>query len=250
MAADHAIDAPLRGGPGHDFLEPADKFDRILDLVLGRFRDRPIGHAERLARQRHPIVECQHQVIGGVADESEPAMRQHHRVELVAMQHHQAPPVGRVVERRAANFHAAEIEAGELAEHLIVISGDVDHARTATGAFHDPPDDIAMFGRPVEFFLQSPPVDDVADQVDRLAIGVVEEIDQQFGIAALGAQMDIRNPYRAELPPLIARGFGTRRSRTGQTGEIGDRDEYVGGIVRLSEAFEHFGLPVCGLPGP
>ena len=39
-------------------------------------------------------------------------------------------------------------------------------------------------------------------------IDVVEEIDQQFGVAALGAQMDIADPDRAEAAPFALRRFG------------------------------------------
>ena len=48
--------------------------------------------------------------------------------------------------------------------------------------------------RPVEALLEPPSVDDVADQIDGLAIDAVEEIDQHRRVAAARAQMDVGNP--------------------------------------------------------
>ena len=44
---------------------------------------------------------------------------------------------------------------------------------------------------------QAPAINDVANQIERLAFHRVEEIDQHFRIAAARAQMDIRYPDRA-----------------------------------------------------
>src|SRR5690606_25378112 len=43
MAADDAVDASLRGRPGNDLLVTRDELDRVLDLVLGRLGERPVG---------------------------------------------------------------------------------------------------------------------------------------------------------------------------------------------------------------
>src|SRR3546814_9311850 len=60
----------------------------------------------------HDIDAHQHG-IGRVADEGEPAVRQHDRVELVAMQHQQLAAVGGLMDRLAPYLDAAEAEAGE-----------------------------------------------------------------------------------------------------------------------------------------
>ncbi len=137
-------------------------------------------------------------------------MRKHHRVELVAVEHHQPAAVGGVVERRAADLDAAEIEPGELAEHLVVIAGDIDDPRAALGALEDAPDDVVVRRGPVELLLQPPAVDDVADQVHRLAVDIVEEVDQHLGVAALGAEMDVGDPDRAVLAAASSEGSGSR----------------------------------------
>src|SRR3546814_20325789 len=59
-----------------------------------------------------------------------------------------------------------------------------------------------MLGGPDMPFLAGPSVDDVADQIERLAIDMVEEVDQQIGVASARAEMDVADPNRAIAAPL------------------------------------------------
>src|SRR3546814_21172380 len=95
------------------------------------------------------------------------------------MDDEQLAPVGGLVDRLAADLDPAEIEAGERLDHLVMIAGDIDDAGAALRALQHAPDDVIMLGRPEMPFLEAPAVDDVADQIERLAIDMVEEIDQQ-----------------------------------------------------------------------
>src|SRR3546814_20372063 len=80
------------------------------------------------------------------------------------MQHQQLAAVGGLMDRLAPYLDAAEAEAGELAEHLVMIAGDIDDAGAAPGPLHQAPDDVIVRGGPVEAALQTPAVDDVAHQ--------------------------------------------------------------------------------------
>src|SRR3546814_19887101 len=84
----------------------------------------------------------------------------------------QLAPVGGLVDRLAADLDPAEIEAGERLDHLVVIAGDIDDAGAALRALQHAPDDVIMLGRPEMPFLEAPAVDDVADQIERLAIDI------------------------------------------------------------------------------
>src|SRR3546814_2155626 len=54
---------------------------------------------------------------------------------------------GRSVDRLFPDLDAAEIHAGELAEHLVMIAGNIDDVGAALGALHHPADDgIVPFG--------------------------------------------------------------------------------------------------------
>src|SRR3546814_5721311 len=86
------------------------------------------------------------------------------------------------------DLDTAEIRACELAEHLVVIAGDIDDVRAALGALHDAADDRIVPLGPVKALLQSPAVDDVADQVEDIAVDVIEEIEQQPVVASSRAE--------------------------------------------------------------
>ena len=118
-------------------------------------------------------------------------MGEHDGVELVAVQDEQPAAVGGDVDRLLPDLDPAEVHAGELAEHLVMIAGNVDDAGAVLGALHHPPDDRIVTLGPVEALLHPPAVDDVADQIERVGIDMVEEVDQQPVVAAAGAEMDV-----------------------------------------------------------
>jgi len=134
-------------------------------------------------------------------------MGEYDRVELVAMQHHQLAAVCRLVEGRALDLDPAEMQPAELAEHLVMVAGDIHDARAALGALQYAPDDVVMRRRPVELLLQPPAIDDVTHEIHRLAVDIVEEVDQQLGIAALCAKAHVADPDGAEPAPFTARLF-------------------------------------------
>src|SRR3546814_9883514 len=80
-----------------------------------------------------------------------------------------------------------------------------------------------MLGRPEMPFLEAPAVDDVADQIERLAIDMVEEVDQQIGVASARAEMDVADPNRAIAAPLADDAL--RHMRVGGEG-IGNARRY------------------------
>ena len=204
---------------GDNLLIMRDELDGVLHLGLGVLRQRPVGQIEPPPHRVDRHVQAHQRAIGSVADIGEPAVRQRDDVEFIAMQHQQAAAVGGFVDRLAADLDPAEIEAGELPEHLVMIAGDIDDAGATLGALQDAPDDVVMRGGPVEALLQAPAVDDVADQIQRVAVDVVEEIDQHVGVAAARAQVDVGNPDRAVAASLDdALRDGRSRLR-----EIGDR---------------------------
>ena len=221
MAADHPVDASRAGGLRHDLLEAGDEGDGVLHPRLGVLAERPIRQAKAAAAAVQQPVRRHQQRVGAVPNMREPAVREGDRVELVAVEHQQAAPVRRFVHGVAADRDAAEIEPAELAEHLVVVAGDEDHPRAAAGTLQQPPDDVVVRRRPEEAPPQSPPVDDVADQIHRVAVDMVEEVDQHLRVAAAGAEMDVADPDRAVAGPLDDP-FGQMRARIGEIGEVGD----------------------------
>ena len=118
------------------------------------------------------------------------------------MQNQEALAVGGLVDRVARHHHSAEVYADEVAHPVVVVAGHVDHVHALAGHAQDLLDHVVVRLRPVPARAQLPAVDDVADQIERLALHMADEVEQQLGLTALGAQMDVGN----EDGPVLADG--------------------------------------------
>ncbi len=121
----------------------------------------------------------------------------HDDVELVAVDDQIALAVGGGVDRLPPDLDAAEGQAEELARELVVVAGHEHHARAAPHLAQKLLHDVVMRLRPVPARTQPPPVDDVADEVDRVGLDVPKHIEDQIGLAAARAEMEIRQEQRA-----------------------------------------------------
>ena len=191
MAADHAVHAAQLRLAGHDFLETGDILDRVLDLVLQPGRQRPVGQAHALAHRKQQVVAAQRHAIGAVAQMGEPLGAGNDTVKAVAMQHPEALAVGGFMDGFVHDLDAAEQPAGIVAGKFIVIAGHEDDAAARIHlAQHLRHHFVLGFG-PVPAALHLPAVHDIADQEQRFAFIVGQEVGQRFGLAAARSQMRV-----------------------------------------------------------
>ena len=194
MTADHAIEAALDALVGDGLLEVADKVHRTLDLVLEVGRQRPVAVAVAAAPVVEPAVEGQGQLIGRIAKKGQPAVIAGDHVELVAVDHQQAPSIGGDVLGLIDQLDIAQHQAGIAAQELVVVAGDVDHLGAALAHGQQAADHVAVALRPVHPAAQAPAIDDIADQIDAVGVIALEKGRQVFGLAIPGAQVHIGNP--------------------------------------------------------
>ena len=197
MAADDAVDAAAPCLGHHRLLVVADVLDGVLDLVLQVGRQRPVGKAQAAPRLVEPQVGRQRGVVGSVADECQPLGVLDDAVELVAVQHQEAPAVGGDMDRFRQHDDAAEAVPGEVAEAFVVIARDVDDARALASLAQQFLDDVVVRLMPVPGAAHPPDIDDVADEIEVIGLGRPQEIEEKLGIAALGAEVNVRYPDRA-----------------------------------------------------
>ena len=172
-----------------------------------------------------------------VAEEREPARVQHDPVELIPMDNQQVATVRRAMDDVVDDFDSAEVEAGKVAQRLVMVARHIDHPRAMLGLLEDAPHHVVVAGRPVPALAQLPAVDDVADEVEGLALGRLEKVEEQFGVAAGRTEMDVGNPNRAQ-----------REARLGGI-EMARLDDPVGQLrLLLDDGLEH-GCAVRLVPG-
>ena len=198
VAADHAVGLMVLGFGRQRLLERADEIDRVLHLQLGPFRQRPIGRAQHAAHGVEDAVGGEREVVGLVAQEREPARLRHHQIELVAVHHQIAPPVGAFVDGVLDHLDAAEMGAVIAAQEFVVIARDVDDARTFTSLAQQFLHHVVVRLRPIPRRAQCPAVDNVADQINGVGFVVAQEVEQFFGLAAARAEMHVRDEKRAK----------------------------------------------------
>ncbi|CFP04455.1 Uncharacterised protein [Bordetella pertussis] len=199
MAAYHPVQpAPARFA-GQRFLEIGDEGHRVLHLVLEVLRQRPVVQAQPVAQPVEVVVQPQRGLVERVAQVGQPFAVLDDAVELVAVQHQQLDALGRDVDVLVQDLDIAESEARELPREFVVVAGDEHHPGAVARLAQDALDHVIVGARPVPVLAQLPAVHDVAHQVQRVRIVMVEEIEQEFGLASGRSQVNVGNPQRAPM---------------------------------------------------
>ena len=196
VPADHAVNAAPASFGGERGLELADEVDGILHFQLRPLRQRPVGQAERAANRVEMGVEPDREVVGVVAEQREPARVPNHNVEQIAMDDEVALAVGANVDGVFDHLDAAEMRAVVVAQELVVVAGDVEQARALARLPQELLHDVVVGLRPVPARSQLPAVDNVAHEIDRVGFVVTQEVEELVGLAALRAEMDVRQKQR------------------------------------------------------
>ena len=198
VAADDALRVMAPGFRRQQFLEAADIIDRVLHLKLRPGGQRPVGQPQPPAHYVQVCVQRQRGFVGPVTEQGEPLGVAHHHVEHVAVDDEVALAVRRLVDGGLLHLDAAEMAAVIVAQEFVVVAGNIDQpaslAHLAQKLLHH----VVVGLRPIPALLQPPPVDDVADKIDRVGIVVLQEVKQKLGLTALGAQMNVGQEHRPD----------------------------------------------------
>jgi len=78
-----------------------------------------------------------------------------------------------------------------------VVAGDIDDFRSPLRLAQNFEHHVIVALDPEPGFLQAPEIDDVADEVKRVAVMAAEELQQKLRLAAPRSQMNVGNPNGA-----------------------------------------------------
>jgi len=182
---------------------------------------------EPAAYRVHHDVCAQQQPVSRIAQEREPAGVEHDAVECVTMGDQQLAAIDGFMNRFQNQLDAAEGHAGIVAQHLVMVARDEHHAGAAMRHLEDAAHDFVVLIGPVPALAQPPPVNDVANQVERLAFDRAQEIDEHRRVAAARAEVNVGNPHGAILAlgtkTLGVRNIEPRRDSRARGSEAVDR---------------------------
>jgi len=184
MAADDAVDAEPGRFIGHGRFEVADKLHRVLDFVLEESRQRPVGQVELPPDAVHHVVGFEQPVVEAGAQHRHRPGAPDDAVELVSVSDQETPSIGICVNGFLQDLHVAERHVVKVAQQLVVIAGHIDDIDAVFGLAQDRSHDVVVRLRPEDPLPHFPDVDDVADQIEILAVDGMEEVQQVIGAAS------------------------------------------------------------------
>ena len=157
---------------------------------------RPFAEAQHAAQAVHHAIHVHQALVGPVPKLGKPGGEIDNVVELVAMENEIAEAGGTSINRLAHHSDMTKPVPGEIAEILVVVSGNENHFRTLARLAHDFLDHVVVQLVPIPFLAQRPAVDNVAHEIEPFALGFAQEIKQRRGLGAARAEMEIRDKNR------------------------------------------------------
>src|SRR5262245_7907698 len=194
VSAHHAGETAAPGLVGERALEGRHEIDDGLQAILEIAGQAPVPEPEASATSVEPPVEGQPRVASDTAEPHDPAMTARDAVEIVAVQDQQQAAVGGAMDRLPRDHDVAELQIAEPPQVLVVVAGDQADNRARARLRQDLPDDVAVRLRPVRLAPQAPEIDDVADQVEVVAVVAFEKRQESPGFALPSAEMNVADP--------------------------------------------------------
>ena len=107
--------------------------------------------------------------------------------------------VDRRVDNVAADLDAAEFAAAVTADHGVMVAGQIVDLGPLPGLLQDEVDNPGIDLRPVPFSFEFPQVENIADQIEILRFGGLQEVVELGTLDIPAAQMGIGDPDTSEV---------------------------------------------------
>ena len=106
------------------------------------------------------------------------------------MDHQIATAIGRHVHDFQFDLDATKLRTSVVAKEVIMITGNVDHPRPRSRQIEKSPQDLMMCRFPIAR-QRLPSVNDIADEIDRLSLVCLQEIEDQVSMGRPGAKVHV-----------------------------------------------------------
>ena len=124
-------------------------------------------------------------------------------VRLVAVDDQIFFTVGSGMNGLPRHLHTAETHADELLDEFVMVAADVNHLGLLATFAENFLDEHVVVVAPEPTKLQLPAVNEIADDIEILAIHHAQEFQQLRHAGMAGAEMDVRDPNRAANDRLV-----------------------------------------------
>lgn len=190
VATENALNVETARVTDDGILVGADETDRILDPSFDRLAQRPVFEAKNTTRRVHKRVQCEQELVAKIAQQREPLDILNNGVELMPVKDQNTAPIRRDMNRMLLNRDRT-IRSEVAGKELVVISRNVDHPGPFARLAQNFLDDVVVLLWPVNPAPQRPDINQVADNVERVELVFLQEVEKRRRAATSGAEMDI-----------------------------------------------------------
>src|SRR5262245_28166335 len=183
----------------HSGFELTDEAHSVFHRSLGIRAERPIAQTETSPDKVDQWIERQEELIAKITCKREPphsAAAGYHHIEFVTMDNQDTFTGGGYVNCVLLDLDIP-IRSAKARHQFIVISRNVNHPRTFAGFAQDFLDHVVVLLWPVDCASERPDINQVADDVEHVEVGLAQEVQQRSGITAACAQVSVGDPRGA-----------------------------------------------------
>ena len=119
-----------------------------------------------------------------------------HDIEHIAMNDEIGRAIRSHMDRILDHFDAAEMRAVIVAQELVMVARNIDHAGALARLAQELLHDVIMGLWPIPARFQLPAIDDVANQINGVGIVIAQKVEELIRLAAFRAKMDIGQEKR------------------------------------------------------
>src|SRR6266436_651198 len=175
VAAQNSINPELLGVADYRLFEFADEAYCVLHSLLRVSAERPVAESKSPAHEIDRRIKREQKLVSGIAKISEPFRVLDDGVEFMPVNHDNAATISRDVNSVFLHRNVS-VSAPKCADEFVVISGHVNNRHALACFAQDFLNDVVVRLRPVASASQLPDIDQIADDIELLAIVIAQEL--------------------------------------------------------------------------
>jgi hypothetical protein len=154
----------------------------------------PVRQPDHAAHLVEPSVDDEEHLVADVAADSQPAVIARDAVELVAVHDEEETPIDHPVDGLTGDHDVPKLEIAKSPKVLVVVARHQGNHGARPRLRQDLANHVTVELCPERGALQTPEVDDVADEVQEFAFVPVEKLEERSGLTARSAKVRVADP--------------------------------------------------------
>lgn len=212
VATNNSVEALVIKRVDDALLVIGNELHGILDLEFDEGSQRETGlYTEKTTHRPDPAIQLEQDVVSFAPEFCDPLVISGNGVVFIPVHHQIVFAIGGRVDDRVTNLDVSKDMIVVIPNVFVMIPRHVDHPGIVPRFAQDLLNDCVMGLGPVHLFGESPEVDDVSNQVEDIALVILQEVEQDVGLTLSRANMEIRN----KDGPVVLNGHHASKKKGG-----------------------------------